>query len=232
MMKQLQPLLKRTRVVCLIGMDGSGKTTHSRRIIDHLQESGIKCHYVWFGNAYFFSYPFMMICRMLGLTTTHHLANGLAVSEHEYYKNKSVSLTWPWVQFLDAAIFVNLRVRLPLWRGLTVVCDRFIPDILVELMTDINDDRLYEKIVGRLMLMLMPRSLIVVLMDVDEKTAWRRKNDVPELKFLSSRRRRYCMISHDLKIPRVNAEEPFVTVQKHLLSLIDGSNGRMGPLLE
>lgn len=207
-------------------MDGSGKTTHAHRIIAHLQKSGNKCRYVWFGTAYFLSYPFMILCRVLGLTKTHYLTNDSAVSEHRYYDNKSVSLIWPWIQFLDIFIFVNLRVNLPLWGGFNVVCDRFVPDILVELMTDVNDDKLYKKLVGRLILRLMPRSLTVFLLDVDEKIAWLRKNDVPELRYLTRRRNEYRLISQDLKIPMVNAEGPFGFVQRYLLAQIDGLIGR------
>jgi thymidylate kinase len=209
------------RVICLIGMDGSGKTTHSRRMMTHLEESGVRCRYVWFGTAYFLSYPFMVICRWLSLTKTHYLGNGLAVSEHQYYKNQSISSIWPWIQFLDAMVLVNLRVKPLLWRGFTVVCDRFIPDILVELMADVNDERLCEKLVGRLMLKLMPRSSLVILLHVDEKTAWQRKNDVPELRYLSRRKDEYYLISHNLKIPMVNAEGSIASVQRRVISLVD-----------
>lgn len=203
-------------------MDGTGKTTHSRGLIDHLRMSGIKCRYVWFGNAYFFSYPFMIICRILGLTNIYHVANGLSVSEHQYYKNKTISQMWPWVQFLDAVIFVNLRVKLLLLRGFTIVCDRFIPDILVELMIDVNNDKLYEELVGRLMLRLMPRSSLVIMLCVDEKTSWQRKDDVPELRYLSRRKKKYQLIGHSMRIPIVSAEGPIASVQGRLVYSVDG----------
>jgi len=207
-------------------MDGSGKTTHSRLMSAHLEESGEKCRYIWFGNAYFLSYPFMIICRMLGLTKTYHLANGLAVSEHQYYKNRSISSMWPWIQFLDTIILANLRIRLPLWRKFVVVCDRFIPDIIVELMSDVDDDRLYKRLVGRLMLRIMPRYSLVISLRVTEKTAWQRKNDVPGLEYLIRRKNKYHLISHGLGIPTVNAEGSIVSVQQRLMALADGLNGK------
>jgi thymidylate kinase len=216
-LRQISPIGK--KMICLIGIDGSGKTAHSRGLIDYLHKSGIKCKYVWFGVAYYFAFPFMIVCRVLGLTTIHHLKNGLAVSEHKYFENEAISEIWPWVQFLDAAIFVNLIVRPLLWRGLTVVCDRFIPDIVVDLMVDSNDDELHRSLPGRLMFRLMPRSLLLVCMDVDEKTALRRKNDVIGIGNLRLKRNYYQILSDYLEVPTLNAEEPFVLVQQQLVEL-------------
>jgi thymidylate kinase len=214
------------KMICLIGIDGSGKTTHARELIDNLHKSGIKCKYVWFGTAYFFAYPFMIASRMLGFTTTHQTKSGLIVSEHKYYENKAISGIWPWVQFLDAMIFVNLLVKPLLWRGFTVVCDRFIPDIVVDLMVDTNDRELHKSLVGQLMFRLMPRSLLLVNIDVNEKTVQRRKNDVLGLGYLRRKRNGYQIISHYLEVPTVSAEAPFVFVQQHLDELIHNQIGK------
>jgi thymidylate kinase len=212
------------RMVCLVGLDGSGKTAHSIALIDHLRKARIKCRCIWFGNAYFLSFPFMIVCRMLGLTTIYRIENRVTVSEHKYYKNKAISKIWPYVQFVDVMIFVNFRVKMLLWRGFTIVCDRFVPDIIVELMTDVNDTGLYKKRIGRLMFRLMPHGSLLVTLDVNEETARRRKSDIPRLGYLSQRRNNYRLISSYLEIPLVNAEERFEFVQQNLVDLVDGSN--------
>lgn len=213
--------LQRAKTICLIGIDGSGKTIHARKIISHLQKSGEKCRYVWFGTPYFFSYPFMVICRMLGLTETHRLPNEVTCSEHQYHRNGPIALIWPWVQFLDLAIFVTLRVYIWLWQGFTVVCDRFIYDALVELMADTGDERLHEKLVGRLILKLKPKLNMVFLLDVDETVAFRRKLDLPNLSYLVRRRRNYYLIANHLHIPIINAERPFYLVHKEIIKQLE-----------
>ncbi len=212
---------KKNRVICLIGMDGSGKTTHALKIISHIQKSGTKCKYVWFGAPYILSYPFMILCRILGLTKMYYLANNLTCSEHQYYRNKPVSVLWPWIQFVDVAFLANIRVRLALWRGFTVICDRFIPDTLVELMTDTRNQTLYRETVGRLMLELMPKPLLMFNLNIDEKTAWQRKNDVPEMNYLILRRKAYFVLCNALKIPLVDARKPAAVAQKNLIIQID-----------
>lgn len=209
-------------MVCLIGIDGSGKTAHAQSILLDLQKSGVKCKYVWFGNAYFLSYPFMAFCRVLSLTDTHRVANEATCSEHQYYKNKAVALLWPWVQVMDLVFFTILRVYLPLWRNFTVVCDRFVQDILVEIMADVDDNQLHKKLVGLPILRLKPRSAMVFLLDVNEAIALRRKHDVPNLRYLTRRRNNYRLISRDLKIPIVRAQGSFGCVHKQLVGMIHG----------
>ena len=213
---------QRNSAICLIGIDGSGKTTHALRIVSNLQQSGAKSKYVWFGTPYFLSYPFMVICRVLGLTETHHLQNGLTVSEHRYYLNKPVALIFPWIQFLDLSVFVFSRVYLAIFLGFTVVCDRFVHDTLSELMADVNDDALDRRIIGRLILGLKPRRASVFLLDVDEVTALRRRPDVPSLKYLAQRRKNLLTISKHADVQVINANDGFSSIHERLTN----SSGR------
>jgi thymidylate kinase len=221
----------RQRLICLVGMDGTGKTAHARALIDHLHKAGIKSKYVWFGNAHLLDYPFMAVCRILGFTAIHKV-NGTTVSEHKYYKNKAISKIWPCLRLLDVAILASIWIKLLLWRGFTVVCDRFVPDIFVNIMVDIDDDKLYKKLSGRALLGLMPRPLLSVCLDVDAETALQRKRDVPEIGYLNRRRNAYSIVCKYLGIPILNAEGPFVFVQQDIIAFVEGPNWIRAPILE
>jgi len=212
-------------------MDGTGKTAHSRALIDYLHKSGIKSKYVWFGNAHILDYPLMAVCRILGFTVIHKV-NGTSVSEHKYYKNKAISKIWPYIRLLDVAMLASFWIKLLLWRGFTVVCDRFVPDIFVNIMVDIDDDKLYKKLSGRVLLGLMPRPLLSVCLDVDAEIALQRKRDVPEIGYLNRRRKAYSIVCKYLEIPIVNAGEPFVSVQQDIVAFVGGSNWTGTPTLE
>jgi len=155
---------------------------------------------------------------MLGLTETHSSPNEVTCSEHQYYRNKPIALIWPWVQFLDLIFFVVLKVYVPLLLEFTVVCDRFVYDILVEIMADVNDNELFHKLIGRLILRLKPRSAVVFLMDVDEMIAFRRKCDVPNLRYLTRRRNDFRLIAEHQNIPIVNADQPFLSVHNDIIT--------------
>ena len=211
----------RKPLICLIGIDGSGKTTHARKIIAQLQTKGYSCKYVWFGAPYLISFEFMILCRTLGLTKTHSLPQKLSYSEHQYYRNKAITQIWPWIRFLDLVVLVSLLVNLPRTRGFAVVCDRFVHDNLVEIMIDIRDCNLHKKMVGKLILRLCPIQSKVFLLDVNEEFAFKRKFDLPNFNYLVKRRQMYKSMAEDLPIHIISADRSFSSVNKELVMKIN-----------
>jgi hypothetical protein len=131
-----------------------------------------------------------------------------------YYKNRAVSVVWPWLQLVDLMVMIALRVYPILWRRRIVICDRFSHDLLVDVMSDLNRNDLHRTLVGKLILHLTPRSTEVLVFDVKKlETALQRKNDVPSVRYLSTRRSLYRLIAHDLGFPIVTTEQSFDRVQ-------------------
>jgi thymidylate kinase len=215
-------------MVCFSGIDGSGKTAHAKETVSELQRSGRKCRYLWFGTPYFLSYPFMAFCRFLNLTRRHYLSDGISVSEHQYYRNRVVAWLWPWIQYLDLSLFVLLRVYVPLWRDFAVVCDRFVHDTLVEIMADVNDNALFEKFVGGLILNLTPRYAKVFFLDIDEHRAFERRNDVPNLGYLTRRRNCYNLIGihKNMNISIINGKRSFDQVHQEVVNSLEVAFGK------
>jgi thymidylate kinase len=211
---------KSAQVICIIGVDGTGKTVHSVELIKNLEKKGRKCKYVWFGSPNILSLPFMVICRFLGLTKIHHLPGGEIYSEHHYYRNKPIALIWPWVQLVDLAISALFRVFPSVLVGHTVVCDRYVYDALVGIMDDVKDYELYRKSVGQIMFRLKPSCSRVFLLDVNDTTAFLRKKDIPNIEYVTRRRKSFQLIARYLNIPIVNADQPFDVVQKQLIVLL------------
>ena len=106
---------------------------------------------------------------------------------------------------------------MPVWRGKAVVCDRFVHDTLAEVMTDIGDRTLLSKTAGKMYLSLKPSFAFVVRLDVSAQTAFSRKHDVPDVRFLRVRRENYDVLSSQLNLRIVDAEQPFETVHQSIM---------------
>jgi len=208
--------LNKKKLVCLVGMDGTGKTSHAIKLVSDLKSTGTKCKYVWLRLPYFVSLPFMASCRIIGFTDRHVSPQGKTISEHHYYR-KPISLLWPWIQLVDLVFFILARIYIPIRFGYLVVCDRFVHDVLVDVMVDIADKNLHRKKSGRLMLSLVPQDTVVCVLDTNERIAFGKKSDIPSLSYLIIRRECYRLIAADLEIPLIEASESFDLVHRRIL---------------
>ena len=208
------------KIIILTGIDGSGKTRHAQMLVSDYLRTGEDCSYIWMRTAYFFSLPFMVICRLLGFASMKKLPNGKTSIEHLYYYSKPISLLWPWVQLVDLLLFLTVKVHTRFMRRNIVVADRFIHDILVDLMVDVDNPNLHQSLVGKLILSLIPAGAITILFDADEQTALQRKSDIPSKQYLTTRRQKYKMLANYLAFSEISSIPSFDIVHEELLDEI------------
>lgn len=165
--------------ICITGIDGVGKTTHVNLILEHLREKGIKCQYKWLRFHYLFSLPLLVFCRVAGYTRLSTLGNSQKCSYHEFYKSRFVSAIYPWILFFDTFLFTTVKVYIPMLFGISIVCDRFVYDTLIDLEVATKDHEICKKSVGKLFLKLIPKNARFVMLDLDKSTIFSRR---PELK--------------------------------------------------
>ena len=90
-----------SRLICLIGPDGTGKTTQAKALIDEFKKEGVICQYRWMRFLHFFSLPILAWARIAGLSEEIILPNGNlylprpGIDDHYYttcqiYKEPSV----------------------------------------------------------------------------------------------------------------------------------------------
>lgn len=194
---------KKPSLLCIIGVDGVGKTTHAHKLLNLLRNKNITCKYTWFRFFHFFSLPLLAVCRLTGLTV-YEGEGTKRVGKHEFYKSKIVSFIYPWILFIDILPMYFIKIYIPLkFLGYTIISDRFIYDTLVDLMIDTNDFKLYNKLIGKLFLRLIPQDTQTILIDLDESIIRNRRTDLLHDKSLRLRRDVYFMISKEFGIPTI-----------------------------
>jgi len=105
------------------------------------------------------------------------------------------------------------RLRWPLSRGHSVVCDRYVFDAVIGLAANLHysDDRTRDTI-DRI-LRLMPTPDLVFLIDLPEDTAFHRKSDIPSLSYLAERRRMYLRLAEDYRMIILDGSRPAAEIQ-------------------
>lgn len=172
-------MIQKPMFICIMGIDGVGKTTHVNLILEHLLEKGVKCQYKWLRFHHLFSLPLLAFCRIAGYTRVSTLGNYQKCSYHEFYKSKFVSAIYPWILFFDIFLFTTIKVYIPMFFGISIVCDRFVYDTLVDTAVATKDHEIYTKSVGKLFLKLIPKNARFVMLKLDKSTIFSRR---PELK--------------------------------------------------
>lgn len=194
-------------LVCIVGIDGAGKTTLARGLVREMQACGTRCRYVWGGFA-----PTVLLRPILWLVKKIVYRQGrdteISASKGQVLKNRKASALYHCVVLTDYVLQLLARVGLPLACGWSVVCDRYVHDIVVTtaLVLDYSDGRLLRLLAG--LQRLVPRPDLVLLADVPEKVAYARKDDVPSVAFLGERRRRYRLVAEAYGLPVLDARQP------------------------
>jgi len=192
-------MLKKGILICFIGIDGSGKSTHAISIANSLIRDGVRCKYVWTRWFPIILKPLVVLIKTLLFNRN--------ISKKDYVKYKSakrgylrknLAKIWQNMVLSDYFLQVLIKIKLPLALGNVVVCDRYLYDTLVDLAVDSNysKDELKDMLKPHVML-LFPKPDTVFLLDVPEKVAFKRKSDVPALTYLIDRRKLYLALAEE-----------------------------------
>lgn len=133
------------KVICISGIDGSGKSTIIKRLQDFFINKQIKFGTFWLRYNHFYSKPLLMFARIFSYTKYYQI-DGIRIGYHNFHNSKLLSKAFIYLQYLDAK---RARAKIKKWQskhpGAVVILDRFIYDILVDLMIDCGDFKLLQR---------------------------------------------------------------------------------------
>ncbi|MGI6078572.1 MAG: hypothetical protein ACOYCB_10520 [Fastidiosipilaceae bacterium] len=209
------------KLICIIGPDGTGKTTQANLLVDYLRQQGTDCGYKWLRFHHFFSLPVLAVARLMGLSRVETLESGKKIGYHEFHRSRLFSTVYPYVLFIDTLLFMTLKVTIPIKLfGKTIVCDRFIYDTLVDLMISTkNSDILYSG-VARRYVAIIPKNCLVMAFSGDEETLRSRREDIQYDKVLPQKIHYYDLICDAFSIPTIDASLPIRTVEQSVRNYV------------
>ena len=131
-------------IIFFSGIDGSGKTVLIENLIKELNQQGFKTRYVWMRYNHYLSKLLLAFCRITGLTEYHQIA-GHKLGVHHFYRSRVISYLFIFSSLIDTAVATFLKLWLFWFKSdAIIVCDRFVTDILIDLMIDTRKFDLFE----------------------------------------------------------------------------------------
>jgi hypothetical protein len=195
------------RFIYITGCDGTGKTTQVRLLLEQFKRQGVIAKQVWLRFPFLFSLPLLAYARWRRLSRFEQSRG----ARHGYWNFQSSCVLrrlLPWTLLVDATIAGLIKIYLPLWRGETVVCERFVLDILVDMSVAFDDQNMQHCLPGRLLLGLLPPGAKVVILELDTATIRQRREEMVYDQGLESRLKAFQSISKDLGLPVFSSHYP------------------------
>ena len=171
---------------CLIisGIDGSGKSTVIAALAKALEAGGLKVGCIWLRFNHYITKALHALARILGLSVRVNNEMG-TVWQHRFYKSRAFCKLYILATYIDTRFSRWKYNRVAKGRDV-VICDRWVPDILVDLATKTHDPAFLDgKWVSRF-LNILPRDarMFVVTRNTDALRSCRLENRVdPDFSF-------------------------------------------------
>jgi hypothetical protein len=124
------------RFIVISGIDGCGKTTVINQLRDRLEREGLTTRYEWLRYNHRLVRPVHGLSRLVGLSRRYRIEDQ-CVWRHEFHRSRLFSSFYIMLTWLDVWLGrLILAAKLMLKKADVVVCDRWVPDILVDLAVD------------------------------------------------------------------------------------------------
>jgi len=218
---------KSSKIVYLMGIDGSGKTTLSKVLTGCLLKSGIKACAIWFGfKEFHIIYVVKFMKLILGSQRASKMINLHApIHRNEPVKAKFISRLIYLVYFVFVMIdyLIWYRITLRKYKNCVIIADRYIFDMFVAMSTVYgNEELLY--ILYNLLKKFITKPTMVVYINVPPCEALKRKPEKP-LNILKSQKRIYdilisLMREEGYKIVVIDGLKPLNKKVVNLLNII------------
>ena len=227
------------RLIVLMGLDGSGKSTQAQLLANRLREQNVNAEVVWMRGESYVSMPLIRIGRRLlgapggkkrGDVDVKHRrerASQEAVETYENYvrskqsvfRNGLMRVVWRYLVLFD--FFITFKVSFAkLAKDVeAVILDRYIYDSLIDIDSAFGSDGAeVKRLLRSPLLRLFPQPDKVVLLEIAPGDAMRRKDDIPSMDYLEERLGLYRIVADELKASIIDATRP---IQEVRVALVD-----------
>jgi thymidylate kinase len=207
------------KIIYLLGIDGSGKTTLAKRIVKD-NEDKHKFKYMYLQYFPFILKPIKLLAKKTLLKGTHEFKN-----YYEYHKkkkefsNKRRRLTrlYSYIWYLDYYLqIIPKLIQIKANKETVYVVDRYYLDSIINLacLLDMDKDQILKD--SRRFEKLLPRADLHFYLELDEEIAFKRKNDIQSPQYLRERKEKYLCIADEYQFVSIDASKKLDSVYSDL----------------
>lgn len=186
------------KLIVLMGLDGSGKSTQARYACEWLRDQGIPAQVVWMRGESYLTRPVLAIGKALLRAPKEDKRGGGIESGDTYrryvdgkqsmFRNPVLRAVWKTLTIIDLYITFRLAFRAVARATRVVILDRYVYDSLIDIDTAFGSGGTEAtKMLGSPLLALFPEPDAVFLLEIPTEEAMKRKHDIPSIEYLEER---------------------------------------------
>ncbi len=217
--------MKKGSLIVFTGIDGSGKTTQSDLLVKSLGRDGIEVSYVWSRWD-----PFLLKSAIsLWKKKSTHFSDGpnhnysqLTRRKNKLLSNQFISRLWLLAFYIEYGIQIFKKIRMKLLKEELVISDRIFYDSIIDQTINMNrsKEQLMESLDSVWLRMIFPKPDMVIYVDCPGEVALSRKDDAPNLEYLTVRREFYMTLADKYRWITVDGTLPVGEIYSRIKELV------------
>ena len=211
------------KLINIIGIDGAGKTTLAFKIEEYFNKNNKKLTYRYCQYIPKLLLPLKLFAKFTVMNNTNEFENyeDYKISKNNFNKQfKKTARIYSFVWMIDYIIQTIFKITIPFNLKVNFIVDRYVYDVAINLSITAGKDCAYASKIVNYFLLFSPKPDLTILIDIPEKVAFDRKDDISSYEYLKERRKRYITFANKYNFFIVNGEKSIDHNLKKILSIM------------